>query len=67
MGAHQRIRVVELRAAEQIETARIDQHAGAVLFDHQIIFRGRCFVEVKLILEAAATAGKDRNAEGRGT
>lgn len=66
MGAHERIRIVQLRASEQIKTALIDQHAGAVLLDHQVILGRWGFVEIKLILEAAAAAGQDGDAEGRG-
>ena len=64
MRPHERIRIVKLCAAQQIEAARIDKDPGASLLDHEVI--GRCgrLIEIELVLEAAAAAREDRDPQG---
>jgi dGTPase len=64
MRAHQCIRVIQLRAAKQIQAARIHQDAGARLFDYQIVLgRGRLF-QIEFILKSAAAAGQNSHPQG---
>ena len=56
MSAHQRIRVIELRPAQQIETAGVHQDPGARCFDHEVVGSRRRLIQVELILKAAASA-----------
>ncbi len=63
MGAHQRIRIIKLRACKQIEAALVDENPRPALFNHQVVRGGRRFVQIEFILEAAAAAGEDRDAK----
>src|SRR6185437_3154662 len=62
VAAHQLVGEIELGAGEQVEAHRIDQHGGAGALDHQVIRLLRP-VELEAVLEAAATAGQDGDAQ----
>lgn len=57
MSAHQRVRIVELSAVQEIKAAWIDNDPRARLFDDEVILRWHRCVQVELVLEAAAAAG----------
>ena len=52
-GAHERVGVIQLRTAQQVEAAWVHQNTGARLLDHQIIRGGWRLIEVELVLKAA--------------
>jgi dGTPase len=64
MRTHQRIGVIELRAAQKVEAAGIDEDPRARRLDQQIVRRGRSLVEVELVLKAAAATREHGDAQG---
>jgi hypothetical protein len=61
-AAHQLVGVVELRAGQQVEVDCVDDHAGGATLDGQVVGLG-LRIKLEAVLEAAAAAGQDRDAE----
>jgi hypothetical protein len=64
MRAHERVRIVQLRAAQEVEAASIHQNPGARLLDHEVVRGRRRLVEVEFVLESAAAACQNGHPQG---
>src|SRR5260370_19085071 len=61
-GADQIIDEIDLGSRQERHRGRVDQHYGAVAFDHKIVL-GLGMFHVEFVLEAGTAATLDRNAQ----